>query len=88
MPTIEQRQSSDAFPALSPAQCWTAPASIPRDVAKKILAARDAILSGNNYEVYHQIYSIADPTFLNNEPWKILEQSNDQAHARPEQQKP
>lgn len=68
-----ERQSSFAAPP-----CWTAPSDIPPDVAKKILAARDALIVNNTEEAFHQLYSIADPTFTDNHPWRVLEkQSND-----------
>lgn len=63
---------------LAAAPGWTAPSAIPPDIAKKILAARDAIIRGETDEAYHQLYSIADPAFENFEPWELLEkQSND-----------
>lgn len=77
----EEAGSSFAAPP-----CWTAPSDIPPDVAKKILAARDALIVNHTDEAFHQLYSIADPKFESYEPWEILEkQSNDQAQGRPEQ---
>lgn len=56
---------------------WTAPSAIPSDVARKIIAARDALLREDTSEAWHQLYSIADPRFESVTPWAILEaQSN------------
>ncbi len=52
----------------------TDPSEIPPDVARKIIAARDAHLEGDDSEVWHQLYAIADPAFTNFEPWKVLEE--------------
>ena len=51
----------------------TDPASITDDVAKKIIAARDALIRDDKDEAYHQLYSIADPEFSNTNPWEKLE---------------
>jgi hypothetical protein len=47
--------------------------AIPKWVAVKLLAARDAALHDDMSEVHHQLYGIADPTFTSLEPWKELE---------------
>jgi hypothetical protein len=38
-----------------------------------ILAARDALLADNLNEAWHQLYTMADPTFTEMEPWRNLE---------------
>jgi hypothetical protein len=63
---------------------WTAPYDIPADVAKKIIAAKDALtnMTGTDaiQEAYHQLYAIADPEFKSINPWSILEaQSNEKS---------
>lgn len=61
-----------------PATGWTAPSTIPADVARKIIAARDALTNNDIDEAWHQLYSIADPRFESYIPWAVLEaQSND-----------
>lgn len=59
----------------------TNPNDIPPDVARKLLAIRDALIpmesdgvGGLLDEAYHQLYSIADPEFKYYHPWEILEQ--------------
>lgn len=42
--------------------------------ATKILAVRDALVAKDYDEAWHQLYSIADPTFTELEPWKKLEE--------------
>ena len=53
----------------------TDPRSLPTDVKRKLLAARDALTEGDAMEAYHQIYSIAAPHFdkLADEVWTGLE---------------
>lgn len=53
----------------------TDPRSLPADVKRKLLAARDALIEGDAMEAYHQIYSIAAPHFdkLADEVWTGLE---------------
>lgn len=53
----------------------TDPRSLPADVKRKLLAARDALTEGDAMEAYHQIYSIASPHFdkLTDEVWTGLE---------------
>jgi len=63
---------------------WTAPSAIPPDVARKIIAARDAIANEDTSEAWHQLYSIADPSFESVTPWAILEaKSNVKDEPRP-----
>jgi 8-oxo-dGTP diphosphatase len=54
---------------------------ISMNVAKKILAARDALIHGNLDEAYHQLYAIASPHFDKREPWKKLEDTVDEKSA-------
>lgn len=56
-------------------QPTTDPRSLPADVKRKLLAARDALTEGDAMEAYHQIYSIASPHFdkLADEVWTGLE---------------
>jgi len=56
-------------------QPTTDPRSLPADVKRKLLAARDALTEGDAMEAYHQIYSIAAPHFdkLADEVWTGLE---------------
>jgi hypothetical protein len=76
--------TSEPRTSLAVAQGWTAPTAIPCDVAKKIIAARDALIAGNTDEAYHQLYSIADPAFESFTPWATLEaQSNAADDLRP-----
>lgn len=53
----------------------TDPVSLPMDVKRKLLAARDALAVGDLMEAHHQIYSIASPNFdkLADEVWTALE---------------
>ena len=53
----------------------TDPVSLPMDVKRKLLAARDALTVGDIQEAYHQIYSIASPYYnkLEHEVWTALE---------------
>lgn len=53
----------------------TDPVSLPMDVKRKLLAARDALAVGDLMEAHHQIYSIASPHFnkLADEVWTALE---------------
>jgi len=53
----------------------TDPVSLPMDVKRKLLAARDALTVGDLMEAHHQIYSIASPNFnkLADEVWTALE---------------
>lgn len=53
----------------------TDPASLPMDVKRKLLAARDALAEGDAMEAYHRIYSIACPDFAKHidEVWTALE---------------
>ena len=59
----------------APAGGWTAPRDIPKDVAAKLVACRDALLQGDTDEAWHQLYAIADPTFSSLDPWLEVEQS-------------
>lgn len=71
------REHAASLGALALATCWTAPSAIPSDVARKIIAARDALAKGDTNEAWHQLYSIADPRFESVTPWANLEaQSN------------
>lgn len=45
-----------------------------KDEAKKILLLRDALVQDNISEAYHQLYSIADPSFSSHTPWKVIEE--------------
>lgn len=49
------------------------PAEIPPDVARKILAARDALIKGDVDAAYHALYAIANPGFDSYDPWNALE---------------
>lgn len=53
----------------------TDPRTLPMDVKRKLLAARDALSVGDAAEAYHQIYAIASPGFdkLLHEVWTGLE---------------
>lgn len=42
-------------------------------LARKILAARDALIKNEPMEAYHHLYSIASPTFDQVDPWEELE---------------
>ena len=48
--------------------------SITPEIAKKIIATRDAIAHEDYDEAWHQLYSIASPEFDKTEPWKELEE--------------
>lgn len=52
----------------------TSPSDIPPDVARKIIAARDALITGTGgmFEAWHQLYMIASPE-PNIDPWRALE---------------
>lgn len=50
----------------------TSPSDIPPDVARKIIAARDAIVLSDYYDAWHQLYMIASPE-PNIDPWRALE---------------
>lgn len=50
----------------------TSPSDIPPDVARKIIAARDAIVKGDTFGVWTQLRSISSPE-PNIEPWAALE---------------
>lgn len=39
-----------------------------------LLAIRDALVEGDVFEAYHQLYSLADPTFSEYEPWAEWEE--------------
>lgn len=53
-------------------------------MARKIIAARDAIANEDTSEAWHQLYSIADPSFESVTPWAILEaKSNVKDEPRP-----
>ena len=47
---------------------------ISKDVAEKILRARDAIVEGDYEEAYHCLYSIANLEFDSIDPWGELEE--------------
>ncbi len=51
----------------------TDPICIPKDVAQKLVECRDAILSQDYDEAWHQLYAIADPEFASLNPWEVLE---------------
>lgn len=52
----------------------TNPSDIPPDVARKLLAIKEALLVPEGIdEAYHQLYSIADPEFSSVTPWAALE---------------
>ena len=71
-------------PELGAATGCTAPSAIPSDVARKIIAARDALIRKDIDEAWHQLYSIADPRFESYTPWARIEaQRNDKAQPRP-----
>ncbi len=42
-------------------------------VAKQILAVRDALIDGDVSEAWHQLYSIASPTYTDLQPWEWIE---------------
>lgn len=42
-------------------------------IYKKILAARDAHIKDDYDEVWHQLYSIASPSFDKTKPWEEME---------------
>jgi hypothetical protein len=44
------------------------------ELAKKIIAVRDAMIQEDPYEAWHQLYSIACPEFDSTDPWKELEE--------------
>jgi hypothetical protein len=44
-----------------------------RVTAAGLIAIRDALSAGDINEAWHQLYSIADPTFCEMEPWRNLE---------------
>lgn len=46
----------------------------PKWIAERILKARDAHINGDYNEVWHQLYSIADPEFKSLNPWETLEE--------------
>jgi hypothetical protein len=48
--------------------------SITPELAKKIIAVRDAMIQEDPYEAWHQLYSIACPEFDSTDPWKELEE--------------
>lgn len=50
----------------------TQPSDIPPDVARKIIAARNALVADRIYEAWHQLYKIASPE-PNINPWRALE---------------
>ena len=52
---------------------------IPRDVARKILKIRDALINEDYVEAYHWCYAIAHPDFnvYSNKVWKELEKMAD-----------
>ena len=47
---------------------------VPRWIAVRVLAARNALISEDINEAYHHLYSIADPTFTSFDPWEALEE--------------
>ncbi len=51
----------------------TDPWSIPQDIARKLLQARDALLRQDLAAAYHQLYAIADPGCRNLDAWAALE---------------
>ncbi|MDQ3132415.1 MAG: hypothetical protein M3Q99_16835 [Acidobacteriota bacterium] len=51
----------------------TDPAQLPTDVKVKLLAIRDALVIEDYDEAWHQLYSIACPSFQEFEPWAKLE---------------
>lgn len=48
--------------------------TVPKWIAQHILLARAAYIKGDYDEVWHQLYSIADPEFSSLTPWKALEE--------------
>jgi len=76
METNNQTSEQEVF---APVSGWTAPRDIQPDVARKIIAARDALFESDIMEAIHQLYSIACPNFDSFHPWDELEkQSNTQ----------
>jgi len=59
-------------PGIAP-DTYTDPATLPRDVRRRILLARDAIVATNLAEAYHQLQLIADPQAESKDPWAKLE---------------
>lgn len=51
----------------------TDPSQLPRDVARKVLAAHEALIRDDLDEAYHQLYLIADPTCTSFTPFAKLE---------------
>jgi len=47
--------------------------SIPPEVCRRIIAARDAMADGLEDEAFHQLYLIADPGLNKADPWRELE---------------
>lgn len=75
-------QSLAAGEIAAPSGSPTDPRTIPADVAKKLLLARDSILGHDQTpsgmrsalnDVYHQLYAIADPNFEHVKPWEVVE---------------
>lgn len=51
----------------------TDPSTLPPDVCRKILLARDAIIMDDISEADHQLYAIACPDFCELKPWDKIE---------------
>jgi hypothetical protein len=76
--TESERRADKRYPDAPPPA--SADGMLDRRTIEKLLFARDALIkSGDVDEAYHQIYSIADPTFSKTEPWaeweKVVEAS-------------
>lgn len=54
----------------------TKPNELPKDVVRKLLAIRNALLIKDLDEAYHVLYSIADPEFESTKPWELLEEAS------------
>jgi len=70
-------RTAEAQPGSAPSSGSTDPATLPDDVKKKILRARDALLLDDRPEAirqaWHELYAIADPNFDQYDPWANLE---------------
>jgi hypothetical protein len=71
-PPISGEESDDSSPASTDGgarELEQASVSVP---VKTILAIWNAMIREDYTEAYHQLYSIADPTFSHHEPWEAL----------------
>lgn len=57
-------------------------AYISAKLAKRLLEIRAALANEHTAEAYHALYSIADPTFFHEEPWRRFEEIAE--HAEPD----